>query len=95
MSSQAQNRVERTHFFFMLGTAVAVTALFYSMVSGFVVGLFLAAIFSGLAYGMNEKLIAKVGGRRSLGSMLTLLFLIVVVLIPGVLMMGVVVGEAV
>jgi predicted PurR-regulated permease PerM len=94
MPNQAENRAERTHFLFMLGTAVAVTALFYSMVSGFVVGLFLAAVFAGLAYGMNEKVIAKVGGRRSLGSLLTLLLLIVVVLIPGVLMTGVAVGEA-
>lgn len=63
---------------------LAVAALFVSMVRGFLIALFLAAVFSAMAYPLYRRIAAAVGDRPATAAGLTLLLLIAAALLPGI-----------
>ena len=73
----------------------SVSALFFSMISQFLMAIFLAGLFSALARPVYRRLNIQFRGRRHAASTLTLLLMIFVVLIPMLLLIGLVVGQAI
>ena len=74
---------------------LVISALFLSMIEQFLMALFLAGIFSALARPVYHYLAKLFGGRRHLASITTLILLFFVVLIPTLLLLGIVVGQAI
>ena len=71
------------------------TAIFLRMIWGFVLAVFVAAIFTGMAYPLYVKLLRLLGGRKELASATTLVLLVVLVVTPFVLIADLVVMQAV
>ncbi len=59
-----------------------ISALFLSMISQFLMAIFLAGIFSALSYPLYRRFEKWFKGRRSLASIATLLLIVFVVLLP-------------
>jgi predicted PurR-regulated permease PerM len=74
---------------------IAISTLFLSMIHQFIMAIFLAGLFSAMARPVYRRLKIWFGGRRHLASVTTMLLMIVVVLIPLMLLIGVVVGQAI
>ena len=80
---------------FLIVLALLLTAVFYHMVSGFIVTIFLAAVFSGMMYGVYTRLGRGLGGRKAAASALTVALFVVVLIVPLSAFLGVVVSQAV
>lgn len=74
---------------------IAISALFFSMIHQFLMAIFLAGLFSALARPVYRRLNVTFNGHRHLASVTTLLLMIFVVLIPLVLLVGIIVGQAI
>lgn len=74
---------------------IAISALFLSMIHQFLMAIFLAGLFSALARPVYRRLKVTFNGHRHLASVTTLLLMIIVVLIPLMLLVGIVVGQAI
>ena len=74
---------------------IAISALFFSMIHQFLMAIFLAGLFSALARPVYRRLKVKFNGHRHLASATTLLLMIVVVLIPLMLLVGIIMGQAI
>jgi predicted PurR-regulated permease PerM len=80
---------------FLLALVVAITAAFIFVIRDFLMTIFVAAIFSGLAHPLYRRLLKAFGRRRVLASVTTLLVVVLVVVGPLVTIVTVVTGEAV
>src|SRR4051794_12610136 len=80
---------------FVLLLVAAVSALFLVVIWPFVKPLLLAAIFSGLSHPLYQWVTRKLGGRPSLGAVLTLLILFIVVAAPLSAFLGIVAQQAI
>ena len=74
---------------------IGISALFLSMIHQFLMAIFLAGLFSALARPVYRRLRIAFKGRRHAASMTTLLLMIIVVLIPLMLLVGIIVGQAI
>ncbi len=74
---------------------IAISALFFSMIHQFLMAIFLAGLFSALARPVYRRLKVMFNGHRHLASVTTLLLMIFVVLIPMMLLVGIIVGQAI
>jgi predicted PurR-regulated permease PerM len=74
---------------------IAISALFFTMIKQFLMAIFLAGLFSALARPVYRRLKISFKGHRHLASVTTLLLMIVVVLIPLMLLIGIIVGQAI
>ncbi len=74
---------------------IAISALFLTMIEQFLMAIFLAGLFSALARPVYRRLKVTFNGHRHLASITTLLLMIVVVLIPLMLLIGIIVGQAI
>ncbi len=74
---------------------IVISALFLSMIHQFLMAIFLAGLFSALARPVYRRLKVMFKGHRHLASVTTLLLMIVVVLIPLMLLIGIIVGQAI
>ena len=74
---------------------IAISALFLSMISQFLMAIFLAGLFSALARPVYRYLKLRFRGHRHLASVTTMLLMIVVVLIPLMFLVGIIVGQAI
>jgi predicted PurR-regulated permease PerM len=74
---------------------IAISALFFSMIHQFLMAIFLAGLFSALARPVYRRLKISFKGHRHLASVTTLLLMIFVVLIPLMLLVGIIVGQAI
>jgi len=74
---------------------LVISALFLSMIEVFLMTLFLAGLFSAMTRPVYLYLAKLFGGRRHWASMVTLILLFFVVLIPMLLLVGIVVGQAI
>jgi len=74
---------------------IAISALFLSMIHPFLMAIFLAGLFSAMSRPVYRRLNIMFKGRRHLVSVTTLLLMIVVVLIPLMLLIGLIVGQAI
>ena len=86
---------ERFRKGFVLVMTLAYASMFFVMISGFVMALLLAAVFSGIAYPLFSKLEKMWGGRKTLASFMTLLISSVVIVVPLLLLLGVISEQAV
>jgi len=74
---------------------ITISALFFSMISQFLMAIFLAGLSSALARPIYRRLKIRFRGRRHLASVTTMLLMIVVVLIPVLFLIGIIVGQAI
>ena len=72
-----------------------ITALFLSMISQFLMAIFLAGIFSALSYPLYRRFERWFKGRRGLASAATLLLIVFVVLLPLGALLGIVTAQAI
>ena len=72
-----------------------ISALFLSMISQFLMAIFLAGIFSALSYPLYRRFEKWFKGRRSLASIATLLLIVFVVLLPLGGLLGIVAAQAI
>ena len=73
----------------------SVSALFFSMIYQFLMAIFLAGLFSALARPVYRRLNIQFRGKRHAASSITLLLMVVVVLIPMLILVGLIVGQAI
>lgn len=87
-----QDAVNKTVLALMV---IAISALFFSMIHQFLMAIFLAGLFSALARPVYRRLKVIFKGHRHLASVTTLMLMIVMVLMPLMLLIGVIVGQAI
>lgn len=80
---------------FLLVLLIIVSVLFWAMVQGFLLTLFLAAVFSGLAYPLYVRVCRAFNGRAAFASITTVLLSFVIVAGPLLTVAGVVTNQAV
>ena len=80
---------------FLLALVVAITATFAYVIKDFVMTIFVAGIFSGLAHPLYLQLRRALGGREALASAVTLLTILLLVGAPLVFVGSIVTSEAV
>lgn len=86
---------EAVHKAVLLGLVVLISAIFLSMIQGFLMAIFMAALFSSMASPAHRWLSGKIGGRQNIASILVVIGIVLVVLIPLTILIGVVVGQAI
>ncbi len=87
-----QQTVNRT---VVIGLAFAISALFLTMVSSFLVAIFLAGLFSALANPVYQSIRRFIGGSQTVASLLTVLLGLLFVFVPILLIAITVIGQAV
>jgi len=85
---------------FLLGLAVAISLLFLAMIRGFITALLVAAILSGITHPLYRRLrdsrvLRRLGARKTLASLGTLLIVVVVIVLPLIGFAGLVVAQAI
>ena len=85
----------KLHVTFLFILALAVSLLFFRMIQDFVVTVLLAAIFAALTYPFYSRVVAWFRGRRALAATVTVVLLLLCVVIPALIFLGFVAGEAV
>ena len=81
--------------FVLILLVIFISAVFLSMIRTFLMAIFLAGIFSALAYPLYKRLERWFGGRRALASLTTLLFIVIVILLPLTVLMGIITAQAI
>ena len=79
---------------FLLLLVVAISLLFFAMVRSFLMSVFLAAIFSGLLYGLYRRFVRWFKGREALASVATILVFVFALLVPLSGFLGIVTTQA-
>jgi len=77
---------------FLLLLAIAISWIFYSMVDGFLIAVFFAAVFSALASPLYHRLLKPMRQRRSLAAGATVLAVFLVIILPLLGLVGIVSG---
>ena len=83
----------RIAFLFLL--AVSISILFYWMIKSFLMALLVAAIFAGLLHPFFSRVSKLLGGRKVIASVVTVLLCLFLVIIPMVLFIGILAGQAI
>lgn len=86
---------DRARVVFVVILLVAVSSLFVAMTRTFLITILLAAIFSGLAQPLYERIERVLRGRRKLASILTLIVILVLIVSPLLAFLGVLTSEAI
>lgn len=92
--AEPQDR-KRLEGLFLIALALLITAVFFQMVRGFIETIFLAAVFSGMLYGLYKRAARRLGGRKPTAAALTVLFFVLVLIVPLSAFLGVVVSQAI
>jgi predicted PurR-regulated permease PerM len=79
---------------FLLALVVAISAAFVAIIREFLMTIFVAAIFSGVAQPVYRRLLAACGGRKALASSMTLIVIVLLVVGPLVFVVTVVTNQA-
>lgn len=79
---------------FLLFLALAVTAIFLYMIRGFLIALVLGAVFAGLAHPIYSWMLRRMGNRKTLASISTLLVLLLAIGLPLAAFLGLVAANA-
>jgi predicted PurR-regulated permease PerM len=80
---------------FLLLLAIAISVLFFWVIEAFVLPVFLAAIFAGMLQPIYRRMLKWTGGRQSLASALTVVLSFVAGIIPLILLLGLISGQAI
>jgi len=73
---------------------LAITAVFLDMVRGFLEALFLAAVFSAVAMPLYRTILVWLRGHRAMASALTIILLTIAILLPSLLLLVLIAGQA-
>jgi len=92
--TEAMSDSQKIPKLFLLMLALVISFIFYSMVKGFLVAVLFAAIFSGLAYPLFQRLTRWLRGRRSVASVTTVLLVFLVIILPLIGLVGIITAEA-
>ncbi len=79
---------------FLLLLVAAISLLFFAMVRSFLMAVFLAAISSGLLFGLYRRLLRWFGGRAALASISTILVFVFALVLPLSGFLGIVTAQA-
>ncbi len=79
----------------LIALIVFISAVFLTMIRAFLMAIFLAGIFSALAYPIFVRLKRRLGGRQNIAAVTTLLIIVVVVMLPLGTLTGVVTNQAI
>ncbi len=79
----------------LLALVIAISAVFLSMIRGFLMSILLAGILAGLVHPMYRRLSGWFGGRRALASAVTMLLLVLIILAPLGTLLGIVTAQAI
>lgn len=90
-----QLQLERAGKIVLLAVAVVISLLFLAMIRSFLVALLLAAVFSAMTRPMYDWLVERLRGRRRTSAILTILFVLLVLIIPLGAFLGIVVAQAI
>ncbi|MEJ2312761.1 MAG: AI-2E family transporter [Gemmatimonadales bacterium] len=93
MENTGINR-DRFQAAFLLLLVVAISLLFFAMVRSLLMAVFIAAILSGMLYGLYQRLVRWFKGRESLASIATILIFVFALLIPLSGFLGIVTTQA-
>ena len=88
MDRPALNRI------MLLFIVLAISALFFAMVRGFIMTMLLAGLFAALAHPLYRRLERRFRGRKNVASFVTLLLLVLVILLPLGALIGIVAQQA-
>jgi predicted PurR-regulated permease PerM len=80
---------------FMLLLVVGISVLFLLMVGRFLMSVFLAAVLAGISQPLYRRVLAVVGWRRRLASLISLLLLLLVIVIPVSAFLSIVAAQAI
>lgn len=80
---------------FVLVMTLAYAAMFFAMISGFMMALLLAAVFSGILYPLYSWLLKTWAGRETLASLMTLLLSLVIIVVPLIFLLGLIADQAI
>ncbi|WP_169678899.1 AI-2E family transporter [Marinigracilibium pacificum] len=89
MKNQTFNRAT------VLIMTLGITVLFLVMIKGFLMPIFLAAIFAGILTPIYKRIVNKLNGRTSAGAGITLMLFVFVILIPLAGLMVIVIEQAI
>ncbi len=78
----------------LLALVAGISIIFLAMIKSFLMAVLLAGIFSSLTQPMFQRITGWVGGRTQLGSLITLIFIVLLIIIPLITLLGIVTGEA-
>jgi predicted PurR-regulated permease PerM len=79
----------------LLCLVVIISALFLTMIHQFLMAIFMAGLFSAMVSPLYHRLTAKLGGRETLASILTVLGIVLLVLTPLTMLITLVVTQAI
>lgn len=82
------------HRIVLLFAVLAISAVFFAMIRGFIMVILLAGLFAALTHPLYRRIERGCRGRRTLASFATLLLLLLVILIPFGVLFGVVAQQA-
>jgi predicted PurR-regulated permease PerM len=80
---------------FLLSLTVGISVLFLLVIQRFILAVFLAAVFAGLVHPLYHWILGRMGGRKNLAAMATLILLLVGVGVPLAGFLALVAAEAV
>ena len=86
---------ERFSKFFLLALAIGISIVFFIMIRRFVVTLLLAGIFTAMVHPVYSWLLRRLKGRNTMASLLTILFVVILIAGPATTFLAVVVSQAV
>lgn len=92
--TQAMQDPQKVAKIFLLALALVISFIFYSMIKGFLVAVFFAAVFGGLAYPLFKRFERWFRGRRPLASVATVLLVFLVIILPLIGLVGIITAEA-
>jgi len=92
--AEAMHDPQKIAKLFLVALALAISFVFYSMTKGFLVAVFFAAVFGGLAYPLFQRLTRWFRGRRHVSSVATVLFVFMVIILPLIGLVGIITAEA-
>jgi predicted PurR-regulated permease PerM len=93
--SQLEAKAATTQRVTVLLLTLAISVAFVGMIHQFLVALFLAAVFSGLAYPVYRKLLPRLDNRSGAAAAVTMLGLMLIVLVPTLVLMNLIAVQAV
>jgi predicted PurR-regulated permease PerM len=83
---------QRSIFLFLLGCVITVALL--GVIKGFLLTIVVAAILAAIVHPFYRRFLKALGDRQALASSVTVLLILLVVIIPGMLMLGIIASEA-
>ena len=79
---------------FLIVLVVVISLAFLWMIQTFLITILLAALFSGVAYGLHRRIVRRLGGREKAAAVVTLLVLLALVVTPLLFVAAAVANEA-